>query len=177
MTRIIHTAILFSLVAFSTISKASTVSIGKIDPGPHLLGVIQSTPGIHIGVSNGKFGFGASLDVLGGAILSYPIKGVSPGLVAGPFIEVNVMVKEGTTITWGGRAGAGGLTPTFTDGFVPHALATFDLGRSTGANKGTRMGGHLRGLYGGVGVSKHKEGEFAGTLGIEIPLVPLPLLY
>ena len=177
MNRLINTFIFFLLVLFSTNARASTMYIEKVDPGPHLLGAIQSTPGIHLGISNGQFGFGASVDVLGGAILSYPHKVMSPGIVAGPFIEVNVIPKKGTAFTWGGRAGLGGLTPTWGDGFVPHILATFDFGRSMGANTGTRVGGHLRGLYGGLGIKRHRKGGVDATLGLEIPLVPFPLVY
>ena len=138
------------------------------------IAVIQLTPGLHLGVSGGKFGMGLSVDALGGIVFGPRYNALSAAVVAGPFVEYNLIIKQGGTFTWGGRGGAGAVTPTLTGGFIPWGLATFDIGQSSGAHTGRRTGGHLRGLFGGAGVSKHANGDFTTTVGLELPMLPIP---
>ena len=60
------------------------------------IAVIQSTPGVHITLSGGKLGIGASLDLLaGGALNGNRDFSIGPGIVGGGFAEVNAVRKEG----------------------------------------------------------------------------------
>ncbi len=163
------------MLSLLLISFAMADSTIPPDPGP--VGVIQATPGVHLTVNRGKLGMGASVDVLGGVVFGDRAFNLAPGVVAGPFVELNAVVSQGVSVTVGGRAGGGALAPTARVGFVPYGMAAVDYGRSFGALDGARMGLHLRALYGGFGASRHADGGWGFTLGPELPLVPAPVVY
>ena len=144
-----------------------------IPPGP--VGVMQVTPGVHMTLSGGRVGVGASIDALGGVVFGPRYFTTSPGVVGGPFVEINTVLSEGTTLTWGGRAGAGALAPMAV-GFLTAGLATSEHGRSRGARTGTRRGLRLRSVAFGAAVNWYDEGPKVWTAGIEAPILPLPLV-
>ena len=139
------------------------------------IGVIQMTPGLHLSFSGGHFGGGASLDVLGGVVLNGNREfAISPGLVVGPFAEVNAAFGRGVTTTLGGRGGVGGLAPTLGGGFIPWGMLTYDQGRTAGAQTGTRRGVHARVIYGDLGISHVADDAWVVALGPAQPLLPVP---
>jgi len=146
-----------------------------VTPPPRLTPVIQASPGVHLTISGGKIGAGASLDILGGLIWNAGRDfSISPGIVAGPFAEINVVLHQGVTRTVGVRAGTGGLAPTLWGGFMPFGMATFDYGKSFGASTGKRTGVHIRSIIGGAGISRLEDELSVFTLGLELPILPTP---
>ena len=154
--------------------------------------LIQASPGVHLTLSGGKLGVGANLDVLAGTVWgSRDLFAIGPGIVAGPFAEVNAVWKEGVSYTVGWRAGAGALAPTLFGGFMTFGMVAVDQGRTRGAVEGERIGLHVRSVLGGVGVNLVEaplraanignyddappQGQsFVFTGGLELPMLPLP---
>lgn len=139
------------------------------------IGVIQSTPGVHITLSGGQLGIGASVDLLGGVVFNGNREfSPRPGVVSGGFAEVNAVLKEGVTTTLGWRSGGGALAPTMGGGYIPYGMATYDMGKSFGAVSGRFFGFGARALYFGAAF-RRTAGEHS-TLrgGLAVPLLPIP---
>jgi hypothetical protein len=145
------------------------------EPEPALVGLAQCTPGVHLSVSGGKPGIGLSLDIQAGAVWGVRDYNVEPGLVAGPFGEVNAVLGQGISATAGARVSAGGFAPTAFLGFVPYGSLSVDYARSWGAVTGTRKGVHVRSLYFGLGYWRGQEVS-GFTAGLEVPLLPPPVI-
>jgi len=161
------------ILLFVSMAMADTT----VPPEPGPVAVVQASPGVHLTLSRGKLGVGASVDLLGGVVFGDREFNLAPGVVAGPFVELNAVLKQGLNVTVGGRAGGGALAPTARVGFVPYGMAAVDYGRSFGALDGARMGLHLRALYGGLGASRHADGGWGFTVGPELPILPAPVVY
>ncbi len=146
-----------------------------VQQGP--VGVLQATPGVHISLVDGHLGVGASVDLLAGIVFGERAFNLAPGVVAGPFAELNAVLKQGVTLTGGARGGVGALAPTARLGFIPYGLVAVDHGRCLGATQGVRWGMHARVLYGGVGGHRYADGTHGFSLGAELPLLPVPVVY
>lgn len=155
---------------------ASTPASSKMTVQSGPLAVFQMSPGVHLTVSGGRVGVGASVDALAGVVFGPQDTSVSPGIVAGPFASVNAVFSEGITVTWGGRVGAGGLAPSV-DGYVPAGLVTYDRGQSFGARSGVRHGIRLRSVVFGAAVNWYEDGSKVWTGGLELPLFPFPFFH
>jgi len=154
----------FALVLVSTPASAKITCVQELLPG------VQVHAGVHLTVSGGKVGVGASVDALGG--LGYGSWcGSMPGVTAGPFAEVNAVLSEGTSLTWGGRASVGAISPLF----FSTAMGSFDYGQSLGARTGTRKGLRLRSYILDVAYSWYDEGPAVVTAGAAVPALPLLL--
>jgi hypothetical protein len=139
------------------------------------IGVIQATPGVHLTLSGGKIGIGASVDLLGGVVLNgNRIFSVTPGVVVGPFAEVNAVLNQGVSYAYGARVGAGALAPTLFGGYLPFGMLTYDIGESRGAVTGKRRGLHARALFFGAAASQVGGEDWVVTGGVELPLLPAP---
>ena len=158
----------FALVFVSAPASAKITCVQELLPG------VQVHAGVHLTVSGGKVGVGASVDALGG--LGYGSWcGSMPGVAAGPFAEVNAVLSEGTSLTWGGRASVGAMVMSEAPSFFSTAMASFDYGRSLGARTGTRKGLRLRSYVGDAAYSWYDEGPAVFTAGAVVPALPLLL--
>jgi hypothetical protein len=171
--------LLFTGLVLSLLPRGALAQSVAISPPPAYrpITVIQSTPGIHLTLSDGKLGLGLNLDVLAGVVLNgsrcfCP----SPGVVSGAFTEVHAVLGQGVTASVGWRAGVGVLAPTLGGGFIPFGQLTYDRGRAYGALAGARWGVHGRALIGGAGVNVMEDGALVIKLGPEVPLVPVPAI-
>ena len=145
------------------------------DPGP--VGVVQATPGLHLGYSGGRLGLGLSVDALGGVVFGDRDFNIAPGVVAGPFAEVNLWLGGGVEVVAGGRVGGGALAPTAVLGYVPYGMLTVDYGAVLTDPGEARKGLHVRALYGGLGLTRDSIGRPGVTLGAEFPLLPVPVVF
>ena len=175
------TRLSWALMGFLSLVPGLAFADSMVEPGGERaptyapIGVIQMTPGLHLSLSGGHFGGGASLDLLGGVVLNGNREfAIAPGLVVGPFAEVNAAFGQGVTTTIGGRGGLGGLAPTLGGGFMPWGMLTYDQGRTAGAQTGTRRGVHARVIYGDLGVSRVADEAWVVALGPALPLLPIP---
>jgi len=159
----------------SGVARADSVPGDYARPDYAPIAVIQATPGLHLGLSGGKLGVGASIDVLGGVVLNgNRCFCITPGVVGGGFAEIQAVWKQGVTRTVGWRAGGGALGPTLGGGYIPFGMVTYDQGRSAGALVGRRTGVHARSLYFGGGVNRMEDQTLLFTLGLEVPVLPVP---
>lgn len=159
------------LVALFAFALAPLTASAKMTCVQESLPMAQVSAGVHLSISGGKVGVGASVDALGGLGVGSWCAPM-PGVVAGPFAEVNAVASEGATFTWGGRAAAGALNSADEWAFAPVGMAAFDYGQSMGARTGTRKGLRVRSSIADAACNWYDEGPALFTGGLNASVLP-----